>query len=297
MIKIVTDTDASLGRDSAGKLEIELVPIHIIAGDTVLREYFDISPAEGYELLSKSEEFPTTSQPPVGEFKTVYEEILTDDPDAIIISIHVSGGVSGTIESARQAAALFPDADIRLFDSRTFSVAQGLMAQHAASLAERGAELDEILEHLTIMRDTNQIYFAVNTLEYLAKGGRIGRAAHLMGNMLELKPILTLKDGTIDAHSRPRTWKKATGLLEKMLFDDLAGPAQSDNGRLLIGIAHAVAEGEANQLASRVRERIKPEMLLISEIGPGLGIHVGPGALGITWVRVPPCTTCKEQAS
>jgi DegV family protein with EDD domain len=141
---------------------------------------------------------------------------------------------------------------------------------------------------MAVMRDNMQVYFAVKTLEYLAKGGRIGRASHLMGTMLDIKPLLTVTDGAIDAHSRFRTWKRAVEGLRELVLSEVPPPAGRDAGeRLHMGVVHAVSEEEAQQLYDELSQALQPDVMLFAEIGPGLGVHVGPGALSVQWARVP----------
>jgi DegV family protein with EDD domain len=283
MIRIVTDTDANLPQSVLDEFNIVAVPIHIIFGDQVMRERVDFTDAEAFARMSAAPELPTTSQPAPGDFKDAYDAILSASPDATIMSIHVSGKVSGTVVSARQAAELFPNADIRLFDTLSASLGQGLMVREAARLARDGASAEDILTQLEIMRDGMRVLFVLNTLEYLARGGRIGKASHLMGTLLDLKPILKLEDGVIDAHSRQRTWKRAVFAIKSLVLEK----EQGASGPLHIGIIHAVSEDQARSMADDFNRQLNPTVSLLGEIGPGLGVHTGPGALGVCWVRLP----------
>ncbi len=286
MIRIVTDTDSNLTLEQAAQWGIEMAPIHVIFGEEVLRETYEIGAAESYARIAGAKELPKTSQPPVGEFSTIYQRILDEDPSATILTIVVSGGVSGTVESARQAAALLPGADIRVFDTRSVSAGQALMAVHAARLARTGLDADTILAHLGTMRDHAQVYFAVNTLEYLVKGGRIGRASYLMAGLLDIKPILFLEDGVINAHSRHRTWKRAVAALREFILQAGQGERPEDMA-LHLGVAHADSEAEARGLYDALVEALQPDETLFCDVGPGLGIHTGPGALGACWTLAP----------
>lgn len=279
MIRIVTDTDANLPDDLISKYDITLVPIQIIFGREVLRERVDISDAEAYRRMSAAKELPKTSQPPVGAFKTAYEEILGEEPDAQILSIHISSKLSGTISSARQAAHLLPDVRIALFDTFSASLGQGLMVIRAAEMARQGADIEAILTTLTAMREGMQVYFVLNTLDYLAKGGRIGKASHLVGQLLDIKPILALEDGEIDAHSRHRTWRRAVDAL-----CDLIMASASDAESVHIGVLHAVSEEPARALSDELGAALNPDTLILGEVGPGLGVHTGPGAIGLCWI-------------
>ncbi|MBN1122073.1 MAG: DegV family protein [Anaerolineae bacterium] len=284
MIKIVTDTDSNLPQAVVDEYGIELVPIHIIFGDEVVREHFEIQPAESYARMSAAAELPTTSQPPAGEFKIVYDRLLAEDPKVTILSIHISGDMSGTIASARAAAVDLPDADIRLFDTKSCSIGQALMVRQAAEMVRSGATPEAILDRLAQMRDEIKVYFVLNTLEYLAKGGRIGKASHLMGSMLQIKPVLGIEEGVISPHSKFRTWKKAVVGLRDMALEQAA---DSGDGALHMAVAYAVNYEEKDELVKTLRAELNPAELLVCEVGPGIGVHTGPGALGVCWVRVP----------
>jgi DegV family protein with EDD domain len=280
MIHIVTDTDSNLPQTVADEYGIAMAPIHIIFGDEVLREYYEISAAEGYQRMARGA-LPTTSQPPVGEFKVIYEHILAQDPQASIISIHVSSKMSGTLESARQAAEMFPQADIRLFDSLSASLGQGLLAREAAGMARQGADVDAIITRLETMRAQKGEFFIVKTLSYLARSGRIGRASHLMGTMLEIKPVLTLVDGAVDSHSKCRTWQKAVATIIELV----AEKAREGSGPLHLAIGHACNEEDAQTISGALQAALDPAVLLVGEIGPGLGAHLGEGTIGVCWTR------------
>jgi DegV family protein with EDD domain len=278
MIHIVSDTDSNLPQPIADELGIPLVPMQIIFGDEVLRERYDLPDAECYARMAAAPKLPTTSQPPVGEFKVLYERMLADDPAGTIISVHLSSAMSGTVVSAQQAAALLPGADIRVFDTRSVSLGQGLMAREAALMARTGASADEIMARLETMRDNMRVYFVLETLDYLARGGRIGRASHLMGTLLDVKPILRVEDGVIGAHSRQRTWGRAVAAIRDMVIADVGGRPGAQ-----IGVVHAASAHDAQHLADDLSEAIHPDVLVLGEVGAGLGVHTGPGALGVCW--------------
>ncbi len=284
MIKIVTDTDSNLPQAVVDEYGIELVPIHIIFGDEVVREHFEIQPAESYLRMSAAAELPTTSQPPAGEFKVVYDRILVKDPETTILSIHISADMSGTIASARAAADELPGADIRFFDTRSCSIGQALMVRQAAEMVRGGATAEAILDRLAQMRDEIKVYFVLNTLEYLAKGGRIGKASHMMGSMLQIKPMLGIEEGVIAPAEKFRTWRKAVAGLRDLVLEQ--APAAGD-GALHVGVAYAANYEEMVDLVGVLRAELAPAELLICEVGPGIGVHTGPGALGVCWVRVP----------
>ncbi len=287
MIHIVTDTDANLSRETVRELGISEVAIHIIFGDEVLLEEFELGAVEGYRRLKSTKVYPTTSQPSPGDFKTVYDRLLADDPAATILSIHISGALSGTVSSAQQAAQMLPGADIHVFDTRSASLGQGLMAVEAARLARAGAAAPVILDHLAALRDRMQVMFALKTLENLARGGRIGRASYLMGSVLDIKPLLRITDGVLDGHSRHRTFKRAVEALSAIARDEIAAARGSGSSRLLLGVCHADSPVEGRTVGEALTEALKPDLLLTGEVGLGLGVHTGPGAVGVCWAVLP----------
>jgi len=285
MIKVVTDTDANMPADVVRAYDIRAAAIQIIFGAEVLREDYEIDMQGTIERVRAGAPLPKTSQPPPGEFKAIYEELLAEDPTCTILSIHVSGGVSGTVNTALQTAALFPEADIRVFDSKAASTAQALMVRQAAVMAERGSSAETILAALEHMRETMQVYFAVSTLEYLARGGRIGGASRLMGEVLSIKPILTFTPGgTLDAYSRQRTWRRALARLVEMVKAEAHAPA---GYALHLGVAHVACPEDGQAIYEELAGALTPQVALLSEVGPGLGVHIGPGALGVCWAFAP----------
>jgi len=287
-IQIVTDTDANLPQDIAREYGIEMAAIHIIFGNEDLLEECEIGAAEGYQRMAAAKELPKTSQPSSGEFVEIYKKILDKDPDTTILSVHVSGGVSGTVASAQHAIKMLPDANIHVFDTRSVSLGEGLMALEAARMARDGANIEAILETLRVMRDRAQVMFAVKSLKNLVKGGRISHISYLMANTLDIKPLLRMSDGMLSAHSRHRTWKRALSALSTLAHEEIkAALGSNKEQRLYLAVVHAHNEAEGRQLADDLNEALKPSLLLIGEVGLGLGVHSGPDALGISWVLLP----------
>lgn len=282
MIHIVTDTDSNLPQSVVDQYGIEMAPIHLIFGEEVVRERFDQTDAEVYARIDAETEMPSTSQPPVGEFQTIYERILTDEPFATILSIHISASLSGTISSARAAADImapdYPEATFHFFDTRSASLGQGLMVRRAADMVSQGEGIEAILAELERMRDGMHVYFILKHLDYLARSGRIGKASHLVGNLLDIKPLLVLEDGVIDAHSKHRTWRRALAGLRQRVADDAA--AQQG---LEIAVMHALSEATARDLADGLAAELDPDVVMFGELGPGIGIHTGPGTIGVCW--------------
>jgi DegV family protein with EDD domain len=229
-----------------------------------------------YERLRASEEGATTSQPSVGDFMATYEPLLAEGSD--IVSIHIASGISGTCESALQAQQTLIDEGrggerIHVMDSRTGCGAQGLLALIAAKSAEQGADGAAALEAAREARGSLKIWFAIDTLEYLRKGGRIGAAQALLGSALLIKPILTLED-EITPVERVRTRRRA---LERLV--DYAKERHEAGANAWV-VQHIHDPETARQLVDQCREVFGAEPVFVSEIGPVIGAHIGPGLLG-----------------
>jgi DegV family protein with EDD domain len=274
MVQIVTDTDANLPADEVRQLGITVVPIQVhIDGHTYLEDV-DISPTEFLQKLPLAKELPTTSQPSPGQFQEAYAPLIARGEP--IVSIHVSGALSGTIRSAQAAADLFPGAEIHFVDTRSVSAGQGLMVMRAAHMAAAGQDAERIVAALDPMIAGMRLFFLLDTLEYLHKGGRIGGAARFIGTLLSMKPILTVQEGKIDALERQRTRRKALARLEALALEH-TGTGQD----IYLGIVEIAAEQEAQGLKERLLSCLNPAAFLMCQVGPGLSVHSGPGAIGI----------------
>jgi len=277
-VAVVTDSTSYLPDGYADRYGIKVVPLYIVFGgertvpETEITDY----PAF-FDELRAAEKLPTTSQPSVGDFVSVYEPLLAEGKD--IISIHISGGLSGTPESARQAAqTLERDGKggerIRVVDSLTAAGGLGLMAMVAAHAASKGGDLDEVARTVSEARGELMMWFAIDTLEFLKRGGRIGAPRAWIGSTLRVKPILTL-EGEMKPVERVRTSKR---MLERMVD---YGRQRHDSGADGWAVQHINAPEQCGVLLERCREIFGSEPLLSSEIGPVLSAHTGPGLLGV----------------
>jgi DegV family protein with EDD domain len=276
---VVTDSTSYLPPEMIAERDIGEVSLYVTLEGEQRRES-DIPPSEYsgfYERLRRSEQGATTSQPSVGDFVTAYEPLLAEGKD--IVSIHISGGISGTCEAARQARQQL-EADskggerVHVYDSRTGAGAQGLLALVAAKAAASGANGDETLAAVERARDSLKIWFAVDTLDYLRKGGRIGAAQALLGSALQIKPILTLEE-EIKPVERVRTSRRA---FERMV--DYARERERDGAGAWV-VQHIQDPETARKLVEESRQIFGSDPVFVSEIGPVLGAHTGPGLLGI----------------
>jgi DegV family protein with EDD domain len=257
--------------------QIVAVPLKVLFGAEVYDEITGLSNADFYQRLTATSGFPTTSQPASGEFKAVYQQILRQDPAAQILALTISSRLSGTHNSAVMAAEQTPEAEITVFDSLSAAMGLGLMAITAAEMGESGAGLAQIMARLEEMRRSTRIVFVVDTLEYLRRGGRIGGAAAFLGTLLNTKPILAVVEGKIQPLDRVRTKKRALERLFSELESHLASPRQP----VQAGIMHIAAQAEMESLAAMMTERFNITRFYTSELGPVIGAHLGPGALGV----------------
>ena len=220
-IAIVTDSTCDMPRELAKERNIHVVPQVLIMGTRTWRDGVDIDPPAFYELLQTSSDFPSTSQPSVTDFTEVFSR-LANDFDGIA-AILISDELSGTLNSARMAKENLPDVPIEIVDTRSASMQMGFIILASARAAAAGADLQTVVDTARAMIGHAGIYFVVDTLEYLHRGGRIGAAARLFGTALNLKPLLTVKDGIIQPVTKVRSCRRALDALCQLLYEDLAG--------------------------------------------------------------------------
>lgn len=275
MLRIVTDSSAGLPHDLLEAYDIKVVPLKIHFGETTYREGEDLDNARFYQLLGQAEQLPTTSQPSAGEFYEVYSR-LTANGDSVI-SIHISSKLSGTCQSAMVAKAMLPEADITIIDTLSACMGHGMIVLAAAEAVQKGKSRDEVIALVERVINGIQILFVVDTLEYLQKGGRIGGAAALLGTLLQLKPLLEIRDGRVEPLERVRSRKKAVRRALEVLTERFDG-----QGPLRMMILHAQCPEEAEQLAQKVGELFTCTDLHLAEISPVIGTHAGPGTLGLS---------------
>ena len=273
MIKIITDSTSDLLPEIVARYDIQVVPLQLLFGHETLRDGIDITNKEFFQRLRTSDTIATTSQPSVGTFCEVFQRNLEQGHE--ILGIFISGVLSGTYASAEAAKEQFPDAPITLIDSLSATIGLGYMVMTAARAAETGATRDEIAQKVLAMREKVHLYFVVETLEYLRRGGRIGGAQALMGTLLNIKPILTLQAGRVEPVERVRTKRKA---VERMVEIALQQVEQSPE---FLGVLHGDAEGEAQILTEQLQSRTHAQEFYSSIVTPVLGAHTGPGVVGV----------------
>lgn len=275
MVKIITDTTACLSPDIAQKFGIPIIPQVINFGEQSYLEGVDLQFPDFLDKLKKSNALPKTAAPPVKEFVTAIEKLLpAGEP---ILCIHPSADVSGTVRSALTAAQEFPGAEIHVLDTRLVASPLGYLVEDAANMAAAGAQVGEIKACLLEKASRCRIYFLVATLDYLARGGRIGGAQALVGGMLQVKPILTFKDGRVEPYEKVRTMRHALVRLKEIVQSQIPN---HQNHQLTI--LQGGAEQEGLQMAQDFARALNlTEIPKVFSMPPAIVTHAGPGVLGV----------------
>jgi len=271
-IKIVTDSTADLPPTLAQELGITVVPVYLRFGDQIYHDRVDISEDEFYDRLLHDPIHPSTTQPTPQDFTTIYQK-LSQEADGIV-SIHVTSRLSGTYNSAIQGKELAEvGCPIEVVDSQTVSMAMGIIAIAAAKMARSGKSLQQVAAEVKQIIPNIHLLILFDTLKYLAKGGRIGKAKALLGSVLNVKPLLSIKDGELVPTGQVRTRSKGI----QRLFEAVKNTA----GIKDVSIAYSTTLAEAQILAERVGSIFPREQITLARVGPALGVHAGPGALAI----------------
>ena len=272
----MTDSTADLPRALADELRITVVPLTIVFGAESFRDGVDLTADEFYERLQTAHDLPTTAQPPPALFEHAYRH-LTSQGD--VVSVHLSEKFSGTVNAARAAAAAVAPGQIEVIDSGSVSMGLGLCAIAAARCAAAGGSREECAGEARSVAARLDVAVAFETLEYLRRGGRIGRAQAFVGGLLRLKPILTVRDGEAHPVTRVRSHAKA--------LDELAALIGKHAPVSNVVVMHTTTPGDCDALAARARELAPEAELMSGRFGPVLGAHGGPGMLGIAVVEAP----------
>jgi DegV family protein with EDD domain len=279
-VAIVTDSSADLAPDTMTRWGIRQVPLIVSFGEESFTAGVELTNEDFYaRLTAPGAPFPRTAAPSATAFEDAYRDALADGA-ASVVCITLSDRLSATMAQAALARTALPDADIRVFDSRTTSHQQGLMVRAAAELAAQSADAGAVVAHLEDMRERSRLYVALDTLEYLRRGGRISAAQAAIGSVLSVKPIITIEDGVVETVDRPRTHSRARARLLELLS---ARPVER---AVVLHTSSPVAEGLADQLAER--NRLSRDRIEIGLVGPVAGAHVGPGAFGAAILATSP---------
>ena len=278
-IAVVTDSTAYLPKDFVEHHNIRVVPLRIHWDENTYIDGVDLSPVEFYKRLEKSSTIPSTSQPAAGDFIEVFKE-LAPHYDGIVVPL-ISSGISGTVDSAKTAASMFSEVPVEVIDSRTTTAGLALIVTAIAQAVSYGNSLKEIKQLAKGIVNRSKLFFAVDTLKYLHKGGRIGGASRYFGTALSIKPILYLDDqGKIDALEKVRTKRKATEKLIQLAVE------QADGKPVMIGVLHANALKEVKNLRELLLEQLDCKQIEIYDLSPVIGAHVGPGTIGLAIYQI-----------
>ncbi len=278
-VAIITDTDSSLPADVAARYGIRQVPINVHFGQEVLRTGVDIDDAGLFARIDREGKLPTTSAPSPGQFLEAYQAAFAAGADAVACFC-VSSGISATYQAAVSAAELLPERPITVVDTQSVSMAQGFMAIAAAEAARDGASLDDVVAAARAVGGRAHVFGALATLKYLAMSGRVGYLAAGFGNLLSIKPVLTLRGGKLELLEKVRTRSKA---LARII--ELAGEAAAGRPIRRLAVLHVNVPDEAAEFAAQLRGTLPcPDETIIAEMSAGLSVHTGAGMLGVALV-------------
>ena len=278
-VRIVTDSACDLTTEEATQWDVSIVSLTIRFGSDEFTDLVDLSVSDFYRRMAESADLPETAAPAPGAFETVFRDLAAQGATGIVC-INLSGELSATIESARNAArAVEGDIDVRVIDSRTLTAGLGTIVLEAAKAAREGASLDEIEANVGALIPRTRVYATLDTLDNLKKGGRIGAAKHLLGSMLSFKPVINVSEGKVEEAGRARTRKKALVWLRDKLYEEAT-------------VEHlAVCDGEAadvDEFLDLIADRYPRDQIRTGRIGAVIGTHGGPRVLGICYLTGTP---------
>jgi DegV family protein with EDD domain len=275
-VSVVTDSTAYIPGEALGGLSIPVIPLWLIWDDDRYRDGVDIDPRTFYRRLRERDTIPSTSQPSVGEFIDFYRRVAEETQTDTIVGTYISSKISGTVASAEAAAAQVPELNITVIDSFSTSMGLGFVALAAARAAAAGGSVDDIVTVADSVRERLTVLFAVDTLEYLHKGGRIGGAKRLLGTMLNIKPLLHLNDGCVEPMCQVRTKRRA---IEEML--DTAEECLNGKPMAEVAIIDVDNREESDMVAEEVKRRFNVSTVYQTPVSPVIGTHAGPGTVGM----------------
>jgi len=281
MIKIITDTTSGLPLELAQAHDIPVLPQIIIFGEETYRDDTEMDTRMFLQKLRASPTLPKTAAPPPALYNPIFERLLAEGYRTIIC-LHPSSELSGTVRSALTAAQDFPGADIRVVDTRTIAAPLATVVLLAARWAREGVDADTIIARVQDMLARQRVYFVVDTLEYLHRGGRIGGAQALLGGLLQVKPILTLRDGRVEPFEQQRTQKRALARLRELVLEECPSTPES-----YLAVMHADAEATARELAADFSAQLGIPDIPIYELPPAIVTHAGPGVLAVSYFVAP----------
>ncbi|MGW8225266.1 MAG: DegV family protein [Anaerolineales bacterium] len=285
-VAIVTDSTACIPQNILDELDIHWLPYYIHSGEETLRDMVTITPREFYDWLPTAQELPHTAIPGPGEYLDMYQKLAKQGIQQIV-SIHMTSKGSGAFQAAQTARGmlkdLLPKMVVEVIDTLNVSMCHGWMVIEAAREAIQGASLDRVVNKVSQLIPITRMLQTADTLKYLYMGGRIGKAQHLVGSLLSIKPIISMEDGVIvslgTARSRGRAYKMIVEKIESVV---------GYRGKIKIAYVHAAARAEAEKIKAMVEERLTPEETIVAELSPALGVHTGPGTAGVCYFPLNP---------
>jgi DegV family protein with EDD domain len=285
-VAVVTDSTSSIPESLIEALHIHWVPYYIHAGKETLRDLVTVQRDAFYRWLPTAKELPTTASPGPGDYVQMYEKLAQEGAEEII-SIHMTSRGSGAFQAASVAQSMvqetLPELRVKVIDTLSVSMAQGWMVIEAARAALAGKSLAEVADVVRRLIPVTRMIQTADTLRYLYMGGRIGRAKHLMGSLLSIKPLIGIEDGVIVPMGTARSRRRAYEMMVEMIES-----AVGEWGRLRIAYVHAGALEEVEKLRSLAEKRLTVVESLVAELSPALGVHSGPGTAGVCYYPIPP---------
>jgi DegV family protein with EDD domain len=276
MIRIVTDSTCDLPAALLVEHRVVVVPVNIQFDQKSYQEGVTLTASDFYRMAEAHNRIPTTSQPSIGQFQAAYRSLQVDPDTEAILSIHITGNLSGTYESAMVAAGQMPvEPPITTFDSLSGSMGLGFMVLEAAEMARKGTSLPVILARLEALRERMHIFFSLDDLKYARMSGRVGAAQALMAALLHIKPMLTVSEGRLAVVGRVRNRAQALRTLIDTLCEQLGDrPAR-------VAVIHAHAAEAAEQVRAALAERVSAPQIIVGELSVGIAVHLGPGTVGV----------------
>jgi len=274
-IKVVTDSTVDLSDEELREHGIEVVPLSISVGSETYLDRVDITPTEFIEKMLASPELPKSSQPPAGAFLEAYDRLASDGSD--VLSIHMTGGMSGTVRSAEMGAGM-SEANVTVVDSRYISKALSFQVVEAASMAKAGKSMGEIVERLDLIRKNTRLFVVVDTLDNLVKGGRIGKGKAWIGSLLKIKIIASLDGGEYTPVAKVRTKAQIVEYLAKQFAEDVKGKVIRG-----VGLVHAAGYELASKLKETIVDLTGYDNIRIEDTTPIISTHTGVGAIGFMY--------------
>lgn len=274
-IKIVTDSTMDMSVELAEKLGIVIVPLSVTINGEMYLDRYEINPAEYIEVMQNSEELPKSSQPSTGAFLEVYDQLGEEGYE--VLSIHMTGKMSGTVRSAESAAQM-TKTKVTVIDSKFISLALQFQVKEAAQMANQGKSMEEILERLDKIREHTKLYIMVDTLENMVKGGRIGKGKAFIGSLLNIKPIASLEGAEYNPVAKVRSHSQVVKFLAKQFAEDVKGKTIRS-----VGIVHAEAQELSTKIKGAIYDLTGYNDIPIEYTGPIISTHTGPGALALIY--------------